>query len=171
MVSAITRKSIRHFDQSGAYLRKIDRAPYSILPLMHPEDYALRRMIIWCTYNLVVLVLWHVSPGYLRVLSENNYTFSSHTGQRIWGIGISSRWLFDVPITLWKQEIAAELHPISLIKSPYRSRSHGLFSRGMDHDNPVPCFPICWSCMAFSPGSSGSPELGGKVTGKLFDWT
>ena len=26
----------------------------------------------------------------------------------------------------------------------------------MDHDNPVPCFPIRWSCMAFSPGASGS---------------
>ena len=27
----------------------------------------------------------------------------------------------------------------------------------MDHDNPVPCFSIRWSCMAFSPGASGSP--------------
>ena len=34
-----------------------------------------------------------------------------------------------------------------------------MLCRGMDHDNPVPCFPIRWSCMAFSPGASGSPAV------------
>ena len=28
---------------------------------------------------------------------------------------------------------------------------------GANYDNPVPCIPTRWSCMAFSPGASGSP--------------
>ena len=49
--------------------------------------------------------------------------------------------------------LTADLHQ----KSPRQSKGRGLFCRGMDHDNPVPCFPIHWFCMAFSPGASGSP--------------
>ena len=51
-------------------------------------------------------------------------------------------------------------------KNPCFSRGRRLFCRGMDHDNPVPCFPIRWSCMALSPGASGSPAMIYQASGR-----